>query len=189
MFIHWIFLRLHYNSQGPKVVLSWNEDFISRVLPHSIGQQCPCEAACLSDLWPVQWKWLVILSLLQPALKTGSLLLRLAKLFLHTVLVLLLTTIINYLAKVVPSSATTAAFSFCTPSFTAFLLPFVVSSCLLFFYIFPVLKLFYLLFSLLAFCFLSIFSLRLKTTSIHVHPFPAVSLLIRSLMISKCDLF
>lgn len=78
------------------------------------------------------------------------------------------------------SSVATAAFLFC---------PFVVSSCLLFIYIFLELKLFYLLFSLLAFCFLLIFSLRIKTTEFHVHPFPAASHLIRSLMISKCDLF
>uniref|UniRef100_A0A674NPI6 Dpy-19 like C-mannosyltransferase 3 n=1 Tax=Takifugu rubripes TaxID=31033 RepID=A0A674NPI6_TAKRU len=37
----------------------------------------------------------------QPALKTGSLLVRLAKLLLHTALVLLLTSIINYLAKTI----------------------------------------------------------------------------------------
>lgn len=40
--------------------------------------------------------------LLQSGLKTGSLMLRLGKLLLHSVLVLLLTCTINYLAKVLP---------------------------------------------------------------------------------------
>uniref|UniRef100_H2SE59 Dpy-19 like C-mannosyltransferase 3 n=1 Tax=Takifugu rubripes TaxID=31033 RepID=H2SE59_TAKRU len=42
-----------------------------------------------------------IMAALFPALKTGSLLVRLAKLLLHTALVLLLTSIINYLAKTI----------------------------------------------------------------------------------------
>lgn len=49
----------------------------------------------------------------QTALKTGSLLVRLAKLLLHTALVLLLTFIINYLAKVLLLSWVWSVCSFC----------------------------------------------------------------------------
>lgn len=49
----------------------------------------------------------------QPALKTGSLLVRLAKLLLHSALVLLLTFIINYLAKVLLLSWVWSVWPFC----------------------------------------------------------------------------
>lgn len=70
--------------------------------------------------------------LMQPGLKTGSLLVRLGKLLLHSAMVLFLTFTINYLAKVLlfffcPSflilSSLFQPFSpFLTPSFSAFLL-------------------------------------------------------------------
>lgn len=115
---NWVNWRLlcHLEKRNINTLTLRSESFSFQVHSSDLLWPRPCSV-------PVpRWGWWAVCPLAltvdfmsffwQPALKTGSLLVRLAKLLLHTALVLLLTFIINYLAKVLLLSWVWSVWSF-----------------------------------------------------------------------------